>query len=116
MTRPSVALAILLAIAGCSKTPAATNSTASATRDRLLQADMPAQALGYKVGVMEFWRLRRKAERELGSKFDASAFHALILDAGGLPMTAVDKMSERWIARTKSANSRWQVSHRTFAA
>ena len=61
--------------------------------------DLPAQALGYKVGAMEFWRLRRKAEQELGSRFDVRAFHALILDAGGLPMTVVGAMVDRWIAR-----------------
>jgi len=65
--------------------------------------DLPAQALGYKVGAMEFWRLRRKAERELGSRFDVRAFHALILDAGGLPMTVVGTMVDRWIARTRNA-------------
>ena len=62
--------------------------------------DMPAQALGYKVGAMEFWRLRRKAEQALGTKFDVREFHALILDAGGLPMTVVGKMVDRWIATT----------------
>ena len=63
--------------------------------------DLPAQALGYKVGALEFWRLRRKAEQELGSRFDVRAFHAMILDAGGLPMKVVGTMVDRWIAATK---------------
>jgi len=65
--------------------------------------DLPAQALGYKVGALEFWRLRRKAEQELGSRFDVRGFHALILGAGGLPMTVVGTMVDRWIARTRNA-------------
>ena len=63
--------------------------------------DLPAQALGYKVGAMEFWRLRHKAEQELGARFDVRAFHALLLDAGGLPMTVVGTMVDRWIATMK---------------
>ncbi|MBM4186636.1 MAG: DUF885 domain-containing protein [Gemmatimonadetes bacterium] len=63
--------------------------------------DMPGQALGYKVGALEFWRLRRKAERELGDKFDLRAFHAVILDQGGLPMAVVGKLVDRWVTKTK---------------
>jgi uncharacterized protein (DUF885 family) len=59
--------------------------------------DMPAQALGYKVGAFEFWRLRSKAEQALGPKFDVRDFHALILDAGALPMQVVGQMVDRWI-------------------
>jgi uncharacterized protein (DUF885 family) len=65
--------------------------------------DMPAQALGYKVGALEFWRLRRKAEQALGPKFDIRAFHAMILDPGGLPMTVVGRMVDRWIAQVNAA-------------
>ena len=64
--------------------------------------DMPAQALGYKVGALEFWRLRRKAEAALGPRFDVRAFHALILDTGGLPMTVVGRMVDRWIERVQA--------------
>lgn len=63
--------------------------------------DLPGQALGYKMGAMEFWRLRRKAEQALGPAFDVRAFHALILDSGALPMSVVGKMVDRWIATTK---------------
>jgi uncharacterized protein (DUF885 family) len=60
--------------------------------------DLPAQALGYKVGAMEFHRLRRSAQSALGASFDVRAFHALILDAGGLPMSVVGRMVDRWVA------------------
>ncbi len=61
--------------------------------------DMPGQALGYKMGAFEFWRLRAHAETELGPKFDVRAFHALLLDAGALPMKVVGAMVDRWIAQ-----------------
>jgi uncharacterized protein (DUF885 family) len=59
--------------------------------------DMPAQALGYKIGAFEFWRLRAKAAEALGPKFDVPEFHALILDQGALPMKVVGQMVDRWI-------------------
>ena len=59
--------------------------------------DMPAQALGYKIGAFEFWRLRAGAEKALGPKFDVREFHALILDQGALPMKVVGQMVDRWI-------------------
>lgn len=60
--------------------------------------DMPGQALGYKMGALEFWRLRRKAEQALGSRFEVRAFHSLILDQGGLPMAVVGGLVDRWLA------------------
>ncbi len=63
--------------------------------------DMPAQALGYKIGAFEFQRLRAKATQELGDRFDIRLFHDLILDAGGMPMKVVGTMVDRWIAERK---------------
>jgi uncharacterized protein (DUF885 family) len=63
--------------------------------------DMPAQALGYKIGAFEFQRLRARAAEELGDRFDIRLFHDLILDAGGLPMKVVGTMVDRWIAERK---------------
>ncbi len=65
--------------------------------------DMPAQALGYKLGAMELWRLRHRAEQALGDRFDVRAFHALILDHGNLPMSIVGRMVDRWIAASGGA-------------
>ncbi|MEZ4457599.1 MAG: DUF885 domain-containing protein [Gemmatimonadales bacterium] len=64
--------------------------------------DLPGQALGYKVGAMEFHRLRRHAAEALGDRFDVRAFHALVLDAGSLPMAVVERMVDRWIERVRS--------------
>ncbi len=63
--------------------------------------DMPAQALGYKIGAFEFQRLRAKATEQIGPRFDVRQFHDLILDAGGMPMTVVGTMVDRWIAEKK---------------
>ena len=63
--------------------------------------DLPGQALGYKIGAFEFWRLRARAEQELGPKFDVREFHALLLDSGSLPMKVVGAMVDRWIASRK---------------
>ncbi len=46
----------------------------------------PGQALSYKIGQIEIWRLRREAERRLGARFDIRAFHDAVLGAGGLPL------------------------------
>lgn len=53
--------------------------------------DMPAQALAYRLGSEQFWRLRRRFERELGSRFDIRDFHEAILGQGALPLDAVER-------------------------
>jgi len=63
--------------------------------------DLPAQALGYKVGAFEFQRLRARAEGELGARFDIRDFHDVVLDAGELPLKVVGSMVDRWIAKEK---------------
>ena len=59
---------------------------------------IPGQALAYKIGSLTIQRLRRKAEKELGSKFDVRAFHAQVLGSGALPMAVLEAKIERWIA------------------
>jgi uncharacterized protein (DUF885 family) len=43
---------------------------------------IPSQALAYKTGAMTIQRLRKKAETELGAKFDIRAFHDQVLNTG----------------------------------
>ena len=45
----------------------------------------PGQALGYKLGEMKIWELRRKAEEVLGQDFDIREFHDVLLGNGALP-------------------------------
>jgi uncharacterized protein (DUF885 family) len=60
--------------------------------------DLPGQALAYKMGSLEFERMRRRAEAALGNRFDARAFHALVLGSGMLPLTVLGARVEGWIA------------------
>jgi uncharacterized protein (DUF885 family) len=64
---------------------------------------IPSQALAYKIGAMTIQRLRAKAERELGNKFDIKDFHAQVLMTGALPMTILEKKIDNWIAAKKAA-------------
>lgn len=63
----------------------------------------PGQALGYKIGALTIQRLRRKAETELGSKFDIRAFHDQVLMSGALPLPILEAKIDRWIASQKAA-------------
>ncbi|HVL30399.1 MAG TPA: DUF885 domain-containing protein, partial [Sphingomicrobium sp.] len=64
---------------------------------------IPSQALAYKIGAMTIQRLRAKAERELGPKFDIKDFHAQVLMTGSLPMTILEKKIDNWIASRRAA-------------
>lgn len=61
----------------------------------------PGQALGYKLGMLKFVELRQHARDALGSKFDAKAFHDLILLKGARPMALVEADINAWIATFK---------------
>jgi uncharacterized protein (DUF885 family) len=63
---------------------------------------IPSQATAYKVGALTIQRLRKKAEDELGPKFDVREFHAQVLDSGALPLTILEQKIDRWIAQRKS--------------
>ncbi|WP_040515320.1 DUF885 domain-containing protein [Paraglaciecola polaris] len=58
---------------------------------------LPGQALGYKLGMLQFVELRHLAERELGSEFDLKRFHDLLLLPGARPMSVVRSDVKRWI-------------------
>jgi uncharacterized protein (DUF885 family) len=62
---------------------------------------IPSQALAYKTGAMTIQRLRRKAEAELGDKFDVRDFHAQVLMTGSLPLAILEQKIDRWIASKK---------------
>lgn len=59
--------------------------------------DLPGQALAYKMGSREFVRLRALAERALGPRFNLPAFHAVVLDAGMLPMGVLGEQVTAWV-------------------
>ncbi|MCL6741887.1 DUF885 domain-containing protein [Sphingomonas sp. RB56-2] len=64
---------------------------------------IPSQALAYKTGAMTIQRLRRKAEAELGPKFDIREFHAQVLMTGSLPLAILEQKIDRWIAAKKAS-------------
>jgi len=59
---------------------------------------LPGQATGYKIGMIKIVELRRRAERELGSKFDIRGFHDLLIGSGSLPLPILERQVDRWIA------------------
>ena len=59
---------------------------------------IPGQALAYKIGSLTIQRLRRKAEKDLGDKFDVRTFHAQVLGSGALPMAVLEAKIAHWIA------------------
>lgn len=64
---------------------------------------IPSQATAYKIGALTIQRLRKKAEGELGPKFDIRRFHAQVLDSGALPLAILEAKIDRWIAAVKAS-------------
>ncbi|MBA2636600.1 MAG: DUF885 domain-containing protein [Sphingomonas sp.] len=64
---------------------------------------IPSQALAYKLGALTIQRLRKKAEAELGPKFDIKDFHAQVLMTGSLPLAILEQKIDSWIAATKTS-------------
>jgi uncharacterized protein (DUF885 family) len=63
---------------------------------------IPSQALAYKIGALTIQRLRKKAQDELGPKFDIRDFHAQVLMTGALPLAILEKKIDAWIAEKKA--------------
>ena len=64
---------------------------------------IPTQALAYKIGALKIQELRKKAETELGPRFDIRDFHAQVLMTGALPLTILEQKIDRWIAEKKAS-------------
>jgi uncharacterized protein (DUF885 family) len=65
--------------------------------------DIPGQALGYRMGMLTFQRLRTRAEQALGPRFDPRAFHRVILADGPLPFFALEQRVDAWLAQQQGA-------------
>jgi uncharacterized protein (DUF885 family) len=63
----------------------------------------PGQALAYKIGQMKISELRAKAARELGPKFDLRAYDDAVLETGSVPLDALERHIDNWIASQKAA-------------
>jgi uncharacterized protein (DUF885 family) len=64
---------------------------------------IPGQALAYKIGQLTILRLRAKAERELGPRFDLRDFHAQVLMTGALPLPVLERKIDDWIATRRGS-------------
>lgn len=62
----------------------------------------PGQALAYKIGQLKFLELRRRAAKELGSRFDLRRFHDAVLEDGALPLSLVEAKIDRWIENERA--------------
>lgn len=58
----------------------------------------PGQADSYELGYLTILRLRAKAEKALGDKFDIRAFHDTVLSAGSVPLPVLEQRIDRFIA------------------
>jgi uncharacterized protein (DUF885 family) len=58
---------------------------------------MPGQALSYKVGQRELFRLRDDARRRLGEQFRIQAFHTTVLRHGGVPLALLADLVDEWV-------------------
>ena len=62
----------------------------------------PGQACSYKMGQLKIEELRRKAEKELGDKFDIRYFHDEVLCDGGITLQILENKIDTFIAKHKS--------------
>ncbi len=58
----------------------------------------PGQACGYKVGHTEILSLREKAKAKLGARFDLRDFNDAVVSTGGVPLTVLSGVIDRYIA------------------
>ncbi len=63
------------------------------------------QALAYKMGELPITELRRRAEEELGDRFDVREFHHQLLRNGEVPLSFLEAQIEEYIARTLAEGS-----------
>ncbi len=57
----------------------------------------PGQALAYKMGELAIRRLRGQAEAAFGGGFDLREFHKVVLEDGGVPLSALENKVQSWI-------------------
>lgn len=62
---------------------------------------IPSQALAYKIGALTILRLKAKAQKDLGKKFDVREFHDQVLNTGALPLSVLEKKINDWIVAKK---------------
>jgi uncharacterized protein (DUF885 family) len=59
----------------------------------------PGQALAYKLGQIEMFRLRKEAQTAMGDQFDLKEWHDEVLRVGAVPLPVLRKHLTRWSAQ-----------------
>jgi uncharacterized protein (DUF885 family) len=59
---------------------------------------MPGQALAYKLGQREIFRVREEARARLGAAFDISGFHDAVLTSGAVRLPTLARLVDDWVA------------------
>ncbi len=64
----------------------------------------PGQATSYMVGQLKIAELRKRAETQLGPRFDIRDFHEAVLGQGSLPLDVLEEQVDRYIAARGSGS------------
>ncbi len=59
---------------------------------------MPGQALAYKLGQREIFRLREAARNRLGDRFEIKGFHDAVLGSGAVRLPVLGQLVDSWVA------------------
>jgi uncharacterized protein (DUF885 family) len=59
---------------------------------------MPGQALAYKLGQREIFRVREAARSSLGDRFDIKGFHDAALGSGAVRLPILAELVDAWVA------------------
>ncbi|KAJ3271520.1 hypothetical protein HDV01_006571 [Terramyces sp. JEL0728] len=79
-----------------------TMSEANILAEVIRYCKSPAQALSYKVGEIKILSLRKKAEEELGHRFNIKDFHDAIVKKGSMTLEQLELQVNGWISRVKA--------------
>jgi uncharacterized protein (DUF885 family) len=58
----------------------------------------PGQATSYMIGQLKIAELRKKAETQLGDRFDIRDFHEVVLGNGAVPLGVLEEEVDRYVA------------------
>ncbi len=61
---------------------------------------MPAQATGYKIGMIKILELRQRAMDQLGDQFDLKEFHRVVVGNGSMPLEILERVADDYIEVT----------------